>query len=81
MRRGGDYAFPAWQFDAHGRVLATLPYVIRVARSLGLSDERLAEVFELRLGLTADRRVRDSLRDGNVERVLTVVRGAAAQAA
>jgi hypothetical protein len=81
VRGDGGYVFPAWQFDAHGRVLPALPRVIAVARSLGLSDERLAEVLQLRLGLTSDTRVADSLRDGKVERVLTIVRAAADRAA
>jgi hypothetical protein len=78
VRRNGSFAFPAWQFDAQGRVVEGMPRVIGEARTAGLSDERLGEVLQMRVGLGSQRRLVDSLREGDVERVLAVVRQAAA---
>ena len=78
VRRIGGFAFPAWQFDAQGRVVEGVPRVIGAARSAGMSDERLGEVLQMRVGLSSQRRLVDSLREGDVERVLAVVRQAAA---
>jgi hypothetical protein len=78
VRRNGGYAFPAWQFDAQGRILDGIPQAIAAARSAGVTDERLAELLQVRVGLRSDRRLVDSLRDGNVEHVLGVVRGSLA---
>ena len=55
-----------------------MPRVIGEARTAGLSDDRLGEVLQMRVGLGSQRRLVDSLRDGDVERVLAVVRQAAA---
>jgi hypothetical protein len=77
VRRNGGYAFPAWQFDAQGRVIDGIPRVIEAARSAGVPDERLGELLQMRLGLASQRRLVDSLRDGNVEHVVSVVRRAA----
>jgi hypothetical protein len=81
VRRGGGYAFPAWQFDEQGRVIDGIPQAIAAARSAGVSDDRLAELLEVRVGLASGQRLVDSLRDGNVSHVLGVVRAQAAQAA
>src|SRR3954463_9488271 len=51
VRRNGGFAFPAWQFDAQGRVIDGIARVIGAARSAGLSDERLGEVLQMRVGL------------------------------
>ena len=77
LRRNGGYAFPAWQFDSQGRVVAGLPRVIAAARSAGVADDRLGEILQMRMGLGSERRLLDSLRDGNVEHVLSVVGRAA----
>ena len=76
VRRGGDYAFPAWQFGADGNPIPGLDRVISTARGAGIGDERLGQLLELRVGLSSDRRLLDSLREGNVEHVLGVVRQA-----
>jgi hypothetical protein len=73
VRRNGSYAFPAWQFDARGRVLDGIPQAIAVARSAGVPDERVAELMQARVGLGGERRLVDSLREGDVDRVLDVV--------
>jgi hypothetical protein len=73
VRRNGGYAYPAWQFDDHGRVLDGIPQAIAAARSAGVPDERVAELMQARVGLGGERRLVDSLRDGNVGRALDVV--------
>jgi len=77
VRRNGGYAFPAWQFDERGRVLEGIPQAIAAARSVGVTDHRLAQILQMRVGLGSDRRLVDSLREGNVTHVLGVVRGSA----
>ena len=78
VRSDGGYAFPAWQFDRDGNVLAALPRVIGAARAVGLSDERLGSLLQARSGLGSGRVLADALREGNVEHVLAVVHAAAA---
>jgi hypothetical protein len=73
VRRNGGYAYPAWQFDDHGRVLDGIPQAIAATRSAGVPDERVAELLQARVGLGGERRLVDSLREGNVDRVLDVV--------
>ena len=67
------YEYPAWQFDADGQPLPALTHVLAASRSVGMSDERVAELLNTRAGLGADRRVGDALRDGNIEYVIAVV--------
>jgi hypothetical protein len=63
-------------------VIDGIPQAIAAARSAGVSDDRLAEILQVRVGLGSGRRLVDSLRDGNVGHVLGVVRAEArAQAA
>jgi hypothetical protein len=78
VRRNGGYAYPAWQFDGQGRVLPGIREAIATARSAGLPDERVAELLQARVGLASERRLVDSLREGNVGHVLGVVRAQAA---
>ena len=78
VRTENGYVFPAWQFGRDGNVLPALPRVISASRAVGLSDERLASLLQARSGLGSGRVLADSLRDGNVEHVLTVVHSAAA---
>ncbi len=81
VRNNGSFAFPAWQFDGQGRIVDGMPRVIATARSYGVSDERLGQLLEMRVGLASKRRLADDLRDGNVEHVLAVVRQAGQAAA
>jgi hypothetical protein len=67
------YDYPAWQFGADGQPLPALAHVLAASRSVGMSDERVAELLNTRAGLGSDRRVGDALRDGNVEHVIAVV--------
>lgn len=73
---GGQYEFPAWQFDQDGEVLPAVPRVIAAARAAGLSDDRLGALLNSRSGLGSDRRLSDSLVEGNLDHVLGVVLGA-----
>jgi hypothetical protein len=73
---GDHYEFPAWQFDQDGNVLPAVPRVIAAARGAGLSDDRLGALLSARSGLGSDRRLADSLVEGNLDHVLSVVLGA-----
>jgi len=70
---GDHYDFPAWQFDRDGNVLPAVPRVIAAARAAGLSDDRLGALLSARSGLGSDRRLSDSLVEGNLDHVLSVV--------
>ena len=56
-----------------GQPLPALAHVLAASRSVGMSDERVAELLNTRAGLGSDRRLGDALRDGNVEHVIAVV--------
>jgi hypothetical protein len=73
LRAGDDYEFPAWQFGPEGDVLPAVPRVIALARTAGLTDERLGELLHAPSGLGSNRRLADSLVEGNLDHVLTVV--------
>jgi hypothetical protein len=73
VRSGSGYEFPSWQFGRDGDVLPALPRVIAAARSVGMSDERLAALLQAPSGLGSDRRLADALREGNVDHVLSVI--------
>jgi len=74
---GDQFEYPAWQFDWAGNVLPDLPRVIAAARAVGMSDDRLGQLLQARSGLGSDRRLADSLREGNVDHVLSVIQAAA----
>lgn len=69
----GHYEFPSWQFDQDGNVLPAVPRVITFARAAGLDDDRLGALLSARSGLGSDRRLSDSLVEGNLDHVLGVV--------
>ena len=73
VRSGDHYEFPAWQFDGDGNVLPAVPRVIAAARAAGLTDERLGALLRAPSGLRSDRRLSDSLVEGNLDHVLSVV--------
>lgn len=77
VRVNGHYEFPAWQFGRDGHVLPALPRVIKAARAVGMSDDRLGSLLQSRSGLASERKLADALRDGNVEHVLSVVHASA----
>ncbi len=71
-----DYVFPAWQFGRDGKVLDSVPRVISTARERGISDERLYELMNMRVGL-GGRRLCELMREGQDEQVLRAIRSAA----
>ena len=79
VRKGSTYEFPSWQFGPDGRPLPALQRVIAVARAARISDERLAQLLGARAGLRSERRLADSLREGNIEHVLAVIQAARAE--
>jgi hypothetical protein len=73
IRAGDHYEFPSWQFDRNGDVLPAVPRVIAAARSAGITDERLGQLLHAPSGLGSNRRLSDSLVEGNLDHVLGVV--------
>ena len=68
--------YPLWQFDDEGQVLPIVPRLVRAARERGLRGNRLYEILSARAGLSGDRRLADSLREGRVDHVLDAIRSA-----
>ena len=88
MRRAGEllgvrpegrweHLYPAWQFDAEGKPLASVRRVVRAARENGLGEAELYQVLRRRAGLTGQRTLVDVLLDGEEAHVLSAVRAAA----
>jgi hypothetical protein len=73
MRAGDHYEFPSWQFDTNGKVLPEVPRLIKVARAAGFSDDRLCALLQAPSGLGSNRTLADSLVEGNLDHVLSVV--------
>jgi hypothetical protein len=89
LRRGGalvayrrpgsqEYLFPAWQFDAGCRPLPVVERLTAAAREAGLSEERLVELMNARVGLGGSERLVDLVRAGDDERAVETVRSARA---
>jgi hypothetical protein len=87
MRRGGElygrrtpgaqeYRYPSWQFDSDFRVRPIVRRMIAAARENGLSEQRLDEVLDMRVGIGTGRSVVDLVRDGDEDGVLRAVRSA-----
>jgi hypothetical protein len=87
MRRAGEliayrpegsreYYYPLWQFDEEWQPLPIIPQLVREAEARGLRGNRLYEVLNARAGVTSDRRLGESLREGRFEHVLGALRGA-----
>jgi hypothetical protein len=87
MRRAGEliayrpegsreYYYPLWQFDEEFQPLPIIPQLVREADGRGLSGNRLYEVLNARAGVTGNRKLGQSLREGRVEHVLDAIRGA-----
>lgn len=88
MRRSGDllgvraageqqYRYPSWQFTTGWTVKPIVARMVAAARERGLSEDRLGEVLEMRIGM-GSRRVSDLARDGDEEGVLRAIRSASA---
>ena len=73
-----DYLYPSWQFDAEWRPLPLIARLTAAAREAGLSDERLYELMNARVGIGGSERLLDLVRAGDDERVLATVRAARA---
>jgi len=84
MRRAGElvavrpagsqeWLYPAWQFDADGRVKPEVGRALAAARARGLKPEQLHELLERRSGITGGARLRDELLAGRVEHVLAAI--------
>jgi hypothetical protein len=87
MRRAGELIaflpegaweryYPLWQFDEEWRPLPNVPRIVGEARRAGLSENRLYQVLNSRLGLADRRRLADLLREGREDHVLEAVRSA-----
>ena len=73
IRAGDHYDYPSWQFDEAGNVRPEVPRVIAAARAAGLTDDRLAALLQAPSGLGSNRRLADSLVEGNLDHVFAVV--------
>ena len=87
MRRAGEviafrpagsreHYYPLWQFDEEGRPLPIVPRLVQEGRERGLRENRLYEVLSARAGLSGDRRLAESLREGRADHVLDAIRNA-----
>ena len=71
-----EYYYPLWQFDEEWQPLPIIPQLVREANARGLRGNRLYEVLNARAGVTGNRRLGESLREGRVEHVLDAIRSA-----
>lgn len=87
MRRGGElygmrargsqeYRYPSWQFENDLTVRPIVRRMLAVARESGLSETRLDEVLEMRVGMGTGKRVVDLAREGNEEALVRALRAA-----
>jgi hypothetical protein len=85
MRRAGEliayrpegareHYYPVWQFDEDWRPLPIIPTLVQEAQARGLSENRLYDVLNARVGMGGRRRVGESLREGRVDHVLEAIR-------
>ncbi len=79
-RRPGsqEYLFPAWQFDASWRPLPVVGRLTAAAREAGISDERLFELLQARVGIGGSTRLLDLVASGDDEHLLETIRAARA---
>jgi hypothetical protein len=73
-----EHYYPLWQFDEDGQPLPVVPRLVREARERGLRGNRLYEILSARAGLSGDKRLSDSLREGRFDHVLDAIRSARA---
>jgi hypothetical protein len=89
MRRNGEviafrpagareHYYPLWQFDEDGQPLPVIPRLVQEARERGMRGNRLYEILSARAGLSGDKRLADSLREGRLDHVLDAIRSARA---
>jgi hypothetical protein len=71
-----EYYYPLWQFDDEGQPLPVVARLVQAAGERGLRGNRLYEVLAARAGISGDRRLADSLRDGRADHVFEAIRTA-----
>ena len=71
-----EHYYPLWQFDEDGQPLPVVPRLVREARERGLRGNRLYEILSARAGLSGDKRLADSLREGRFDHLLDAIRSA-----
>jgi hypothetical protein len=71
-----EHYYPLWQFDEDGQPLPVVPQLVREARERGLRGNRLYEILSARAGLSGDKRLADSLREGRFDHLLDAIRSA-----
>ena len=88
MRRAGEliayrppgsheHYYPVWQFDEEWHPVPIIPRLVQEARERGLTDNRLYEVLNARVGMGGRRKLGESLREGRIDHVLEAIRSAA----
>ena len=76
-REQDEWRYPAWQFDAEGRVLPAVQRLLQMAKDDGIPHERLTRLLERKVGLVRGRTLRELLLEDGCEQALAEVRGAA----
>ena len=71
-----EHYYPLWQFDEEFQPLPIIPQLVREADARGLRGNRLYEVLNARAGVTGNRKLGESLREGRLEHVLDAIRSA-----
>jgi hypothetical protein len=68
-----DWRYPAWQFDAAGKLRPEVRRVLGLARARGLDGDGLNQFLQRRSGMTGRARLLDDLLAGRVEHVETAL--------
>ena len=76
VRGSQEYRYPSWQFMTGWQVKPIVTRITAAARERGLSEDRLGEVLEMRVGM-GGRTVADLAREGDEDGVLRAIRSAA----
>jgi hypothetical protein len=71
-----DWVYPAWQFGGDGQVRAAVKRVLAAARERHLSQSRLEELLNQRVGLAGGRRMYELLAEDDGEAALSAIRTA-----
>jgi hypothetical protein len=73
VRHGGEYVYPAWQFDRDWRPLPDVQRLVDAARAAGIDGDRLHRLVTMRSGLTASGRPPQRLDRESADRVLRAI--------
>jgi hypothetical protein len=71
-----EWLYPAWQF-AEGAPRPAIARIVRVARSLGITDSRLYEILAMPMGLRRSSRLADLILEDRADEVVDAIRRAA----